>query len=156
MLTLLHDPELAADLRDRALSDLAGRFDWGRIALTTIRTYERVLREFASSPWGRDARARRGAGGSARLSDPGAGNAARVSVAVDSPAANVAAGVASDAAADNAAADVVADVAAEEAALLEGISRFFRRVAASPSPEELSRYEEPGLSLDAKEELARK
>lgn len=155
VLTLLHDPELAAELRDRALSDLAGRFDWGRIALTTIRTYERILREFASSPWGRDARARRGAGSSARLSDPGAGNGARASVAVDSPAANVAAGVAYDATTDNAD-KAAADVAAEEAALLEGISRFFRRVAASPSPEELSRYEEPGLSLDAKEELARK
>lgn len=123
VLTLLHDPELAAGLRDQAMKDLAERFNWDRIAATTIRTYERVLREFAASPWGRENGARR----------------ARIPVAE---------------------AGEVEDIVSEEAVLLEGISRFFRRVASMP-PEELSRYQELGYKDEAaqkepaKEELLR-
>jgi glycosyltransferase involved in cell wall biosynthesis len=53
VLTLLHQPQLAAQLAEQALADVRDCYDWAGIAEGTDRVYQEVLREYAQSPWAR-------------------------------------------------------------------------------------------------------
>lgn len=51
ILTLLHSPDLAAQLAEQALEDVRDYYDWAGIAEATEESYQKVLDEFGASPW---------------------------------------------------------------------------------------------------------
>ncbi|HHW13761.1 MAG TPA: glycosyltransferase family 4 protein [Firmicutes bacterium] len=51
VLTLLHQPDLARELAEQALEDVRECYDWAGIARGTEAVYEKVLAEYAASPW---------------------------------------------------------------------------------------------------------